>query len=277
MLHVPVGANSYSLTTPSWGTTRPAVANGTAVTPATAAYGAWAALGTALTSDAYGILININSNAGSAASRNTVTKIGVDYAGGTAYTDLITGLLSGGAGAYNIIGQWYFFPVFIPAGSTLAAAGRGSVTTAYRVGSIVSQRPSNPSAIRKGSFVETIGIGTTAGVTITPGTTADGAWTTIGTTTKRCWWWQLGLQITTGDTAWGANALHIDIAVGDATTKDIIITDYLIGTDTTENMYNPPLTFGVEWDVPAGSTIYARVQNSGTNDAYTLAVYGCGG
>lgn len=279
MLHVPVGANSFCLTTPSWGTTRPAAANGTSVTPSTSGYGTAVQLGADLTFDAYGILININSNSASNASRNTIVKIVVDEAGGTSWSDRITGLLAGGASTYVVSGsgQWYFFPIFIPAGAAVAAAAYGTVTTAIRVGAVFLQKPSNPSMVRKGSLVETIGVSGTAGTSFTPGTTSEGAWTLLGTTTNRLWWWQLGLQVSNADTAWNAAAIHCDLAVGDGSTFDIIIQDLVINTSTAEALVNAPLTAGVEWDVPAGSSIYMRAQSSGTLDSYTAAAYGCGG
>lgn len=279
MLHVPVGANNYCLTTPSWGTTRPNAANGTSVTPGSGAYGSYVQLGADLTQDAYGILINMNSNFASSASRNTVVTIGVDESGGSSPTDKILDLLCGGSAVYsrNGGGSWYYFPLFIPAGSSIFAKARGSVTTAIRVGCVTLSQPSNPSAIRKGSFVETVGITGQEGVVVVPGTTSEGAWTTIGTTTLRTWWAQFGFQVRSTDTSWNLGAIHIDVAVGTAGTKDIIIQDANFCTDSGEYVGNPPLTAGVEWDIPAGSTIYMRAQSSAILDAYTGAVYLLGG
>lgn len=279
MLHVPVGANSFGLALPSWGTTRPAAANGTAVTPGSGTKGSWVQLGSDLVDDCYGILININSNTASAASRNTVVDIGVDLSGGTSYTVLIADLLCGGAVTYTTGGGgvWYYFPLLIPSGAAIAARAAGSVTTAIRVGAVFSQQPYNPSMIRKATFTETLGITGQAGVSVTPGTTSEGSWTSIGTTTSRLWWWQMSMQVPTTDTSWNAAAIHADLAVGDGTNFDIIIKDLALVTSTAEGFSNPPLTAGVEWDVPAGSTIYVRAQSSGTLDTYTAAVYGAGG
>jgi hypothetical protein len=279
MLHVPVGANSYGLTLPSQGTTRPATAQGTSVTPATAAFGAWARVQNAISYDAYGILLVINSNTQSNNSRNTVVNIGIDSAGGTNYTVIIPDLLGGGATTFTTPGNgvWYYFPILIPRGSTIAAQARSTVTTALRVAIQTFQQPPNPSMIRKGSFVTDFGVTNTAGTTVVGGTTAEGAWTTIGTTTGRYWWWQAGVQISTADTAFQNVALELDISVGNATNKDIIIQNLTIVTTTAEQMSNPPLSAGVEWDVPSGTTIYARLQSSGNLDAYQVAVYGLGG
>jgi hypothetical protein len=282
MLHIPVGASSFGQTTPSWGTDRPSATIGTQVTPTTGtgAFGSWAALGSALTADSYGMYININSNNASTASRNTVVNIGVDENGGSSYAVKITQLIAGGASSYTVGGGvWYYFPIFIPAGSTVAAQARGSVTTSIRVAALMFQKPNNPSMIRRASFSETLGIASdqNTGTSVTPGTTSEGSWVSIGTTTNRLWWWQYGMQITTGDTSWQGVGLHMDVAVGDGSTKDIIIQDALIITNSNEYLNNGPISSGVEYDVPAGSTIYVRMQNSGSNDAYLVAIYGAGG
>jgi hypothetical protein len=277
MLHVPVGTNTFGLTQASWGTTRPAAANGTSVTPVVGSKGSWASMVTATTADAYGILININSNSASAASRQTVVDIGIDEAGGTSYVVAIADLLAGGAPAYTVGAQWYFFPLYIPAGAHIAARAQSSVTTAFRVGCQLLERPSNPAQIRKGSFVETLGVSGVAGTTIVPGTTNKGSWTLIGTTVERLWWWQAAIQIPTTDTAWNAQSLHVDLAVGDGVTYDTIISDLAITMSTAEILANPPLTAGVEWSVPPGSSIYMRAQSSGTLDVYQAAAYGLGG
>ena len=270
----------------SWGTTRPNTANGVAVTPnaASDAYGTAVALGSALTSDCYGIMININTNAGSVASRNSVIQLMVDPNGGTSYTAVLTGLLCGSAGPYVTSGgMWYYFPYFIKSGATIAVAARGSVATAFRVGYKIYQQPENALMMMKGKYFETLGVtvgtGTAVGTTIVPGTTSDGSWTSIGTTTKDLWWWQVGFQLPVGDTSWGALAYHVDIGVGSATTPDIIISDALFTTTAAEQLEMVPNILGCTWNVPAGSTLYARVQNSGTNETgnYSLAIYGMGG
>jgi hypothetical protein len=282
MLHVPVGAGSYGLTTPSWGNTRPNTANGTQVTPVTGTgnFGNWALVESNLSADVYGIYININSNNASSASRNTVLNIGIDESGGTSYTVRISQLIAGGASSYTIGGGlWYYFPLYIPKGASVAAQARGTVTTAFRVGILFFQKPSNPSMIRKGSFVETIGIASNqnTGTSVTAGTTNEGDWVQIGTTSRRCWWWQYGLQVSSADTSWNTVGLHMDIAIGTSTDKSIIIQDALISTNASEYTNNYPISSGVEYDVPAGTNVYVRIQNSGTNDPYFVVIYGLGG
>jgi hypothetical protein len=207
--------------------------------------------------------------------------IGVDTGGGTSYAARIPNLLVGGSIAMASTGTsggiWYYFPLFIPAGSTVGAAAQGADTTAFRVGVELLQQPMNPSQIRKGSFVEAYGISGNTGTSVTPGTTSEGAWTSIGTTTLPVWWWQCGYQISAADTSWNNANITVDIAVGDASNKNIIILDTIINTNTTECLGNPPISAGVEFPVPAGTNVYARAQHSGTVDNPAIAVYGLGG
>lgn len=279
MLHVPAGANAFGDSVASWGTTRPNAAHGTTVTPNAGSYGSWAQLFAAQTEDTLGILININSNNTGVTSRGTVIDIGWDEAGGTSYTARIEGLICGGASSYAVGGSgvWYYFPIFIPAGSSIAARANSTVATAFRVAAVLSQKSVNPVMVRRGSFVEAMGVSGSAGTAIVPGQAAEGAWTLIGTTSNRCWWWQLGVQVDVADTAWQNNVIHFDMAVGDATNKDIIIYDTPISTNAAEYITNIPITVGVEWDVPSGSNIYVRAQCSGILDSYNCAVYGLGG
>lgn len=277
MLHVPVGSNTFGVTVPST-TARPAAAQGTSITPAIGSKGAWAQVfASSGTNETYGVLINFNSNSGSNASRNTMADLGIGTAGNEIV--LIPDLICAGASTYAVgQTQWYYFPIFIPAGRRIAVRAQSTVTTALRCFVQLLQAPINPSQIRKGSFVEAIGVGTVpTGTSVTAGTTAEGAWTLLGTTTQKLWWWQIGIQVSTADTAWAAQVSHVDVAYGDATDKVIIIQDLNFVTTTAEVLGNPPLSAGVEFPIPAGSSIYVRVQTSGTADPYLMTVYGMGG
>lgn len=278
MLLASPGANNFATRQASWGTTRPAGANGTAITPGAGAEGSWAQLFAATSQDSFGILININSNNASAASRGTVVDIGIDLAGGSSYTEVIPDLLCGGAGAlHQYGGLWYYFPLFIPAGASIAARGNSTVATAFRVGAVLMQQPSNPENVRRASFVRTFGISGNIGTVIVPGTTSEGAWTLIGTTADPLWHWQIGMQVATTDTAWGATVLFFDFAIGDASNKHVVIQDQPFNTSASEFLNGIPMTIACEWPVPSGTNLYMRAQNAGGNDAYTCAVYGAGG
>lgn len=277
MLHVPAGANSFGTIQSSVGTTRPAAAQGTAVTPAVGSKGSWAQVISSLTNDTFGLLININSNTGAAASRNSVIDIGIGGSGSEVV--LIPNLIAGNAVIYTVGGSglWYYFPVAIPAGTRIAVRAQGTVATAFRVFIQAMQNPLNASLIKKASYVEAVGMTLPQGTSLTPGTTNKSSYVSLGTTTNRCWFWQLGAQVTSADTAHNGAAIHLDLAVGDGTNFQVILQDVLLNTATTEGGVMTPVTVGCEYPVPAGSTIYVRGQSSTNTDVLFVTAYGAGG
>lgn len=296
MLFVPNGGNDFSQTA-SYGSTRPGTAGqGTALATAnlstTNAYSTtYVQVGGALKTDSYGMYININNYFAGAAFRQLAFQFAVDYTGGTNFSTgrtIIDGLVGSQAITYGLGGGlWYYFPIYIPSGSSLGVVARGSTTTAPLPSVAVQYMtaPTNPSAVKRGSFVETIGLtlgtGTVTGVSVTPSTAANepNTWTLIGTTTKRTWWWQVACQHS--DTTMTALNYHVDLGVGTSTTVvDPIISDLYIQTTATEQFLNAGKAFGVEKVVPAGSSIYARVHNAGANEnagSFQVIAYGCGG
>ena len=276
MLFVPAGANTFGAIQSNQ-TGRPVAAQGTAVTPAVGSKGNWAQLIASVTSETYGILICINSNNANAASRNTVLDIGIGTAGNEIV--VVPNLLAGNASAYNTPGSgvWYYFPLTISPGARIAARAQGTVTTAFNVFIQVMQRPLNPSLIKKASFVQALGVTVPNGTAVTPGTTAESGWVLLGTTTRRCWFWQIGAQIPSTDTAHNAAVIHMDLAVGNGTNFTVMIQDLAFTTTAAEIHNSTPLTVGCEFPVAEGSSIYARAQTSGTAEAIQIAAYGAGG
>lgn len=271
MLYVPSGAD-FRWSLDSQAGVRPAAAYGAAMTAgAVHTKGSYVTLiGTPTAYDSYGILINANSLAGTTSSRQALMDIGVDQAGGTSFTDTIPNLYITNASPYNVGsgGVWYYFPLFIPAGSTIGARFQCAVASATaRVRVILYGRPVNPSSVRFGTHVEAIGddTATSAGVTVTPGTTAEGAWASIGSPARSVWWWQLGFG--QNDTTTGAAAIHVDLSAGDATFKKSLVDDLLIINTTIEQQNNSPLIAGCTANADASVSIYARAQSSAAADS----------
>lgn len=286
MLFVPNGGNDLGAVL-SAGATRPGTtANyGTSITPGTGnAYGTFSQVGNDLTQDCYGVLINTNNVFATATFRVAAIQLAVDYAGTTTFaTPLINDLVVSMANNYAGGGVWHYFPIFIPAGAAVGVAGRSSAATTFGVNIRYMTAPMNPSMIKRASYVDaigaTFGAGTITGTSVTPGTTAEGAWTAIGSaTTKRYWWWQVGYQHS--DTTMTALNYHLDIAVGDGTNFDIIYADQYVRTTGSETFENVPMITGVEKLVPAGSQLYCRIQNAGANEnagSFQVVIHGCGG
>lgn len=290
MLYVPTAGQDFSAVTSYTAGTRPTTtANfGTAITPGTgAAYGTVSQVGSDLTTDCYGIFMNFNNVFSAGAYRQMAVQLNVDYAGGTTWTPVLSDIVVSQANNYAGGGVNYYFPVFIPAGAAVGIAARGSSATTFGAALRFLSSPTNPTMVKRASFLESIGVtlgtGTVTGTSVTVGTTGEGDWTVLGQTTKRLWWWQVACGHS--DTTMSALNYHVDLAVGDTNVsgdpKDTIITDAFINTTTSETMENRPVIIGVEKVVPAGKYIFARGQvgTGGPENAGTFQVVamGCGG
>lgn len=265
---------------------RPAAARGITITPAQNSKGSWAEYvdGALVTSDCFGIEINFNSNSRSGAIGNTLVDIGIDPAAGTAYSVVIPDLSACHASPLNVAsgGIWYYFPLFIPAGSSIAA--RASIDNAT-VGTLRSfirlfGKPRHPEFVRCGRYVEAIGVvaATSEGTVVVPGGASEGTWTSLGTLSRDAWWYQLG--VFSSDASLTAGTCEYDLSIGDATNKHVlpepIVAASVTGTGeqfSFTNDYAGPMVAGV-----AGQTVYARGQHSGTPDTdITCIAYALGG
>jgi hypothetical protein len=198
--------------------------------------------------------------------KSHLLDIGTDPAGGTAWVTRIANICCGASCNWVEGAYVYCFPLHIKAGSAVAVRIQGSNATAGTVRVVVTAfgRPSMPSAIRSSNYSETIGaITNSSGVTITPGNSAaEGSWTSLGTTTRDLWWWQLTAQISNGTIT--SLVYYFDLAHGDANNKKIIMQDVqMFIPGTAEKLSLAPQYYGYH-DVNAGETIYCRCSCSGT-------------
>lgn len=284
MLFVPATGGDFKWWA-SNGASRPAAAYGTAVTPGTGgAFGSWVQLlsGASVTNDVYGVMVCINSFSTSATTRNVLIDIGVDNAGGTSYVTKIPYLMGGHAAPYNVGsgGVWYYFPLYIKAGSSIAARAVGNVATVGYVYLTVLGQPRRPDAVRVGSKVYSFGetVSTATGTTVTPGTTADGTAVQVGSATAiPLWWWQVGY--TCVDTTMTLAAVHCDVLAGTTTgNAKILLADSPVIVTAAEQISNLPTTVGCAAAVAAGQNVYVRCQSSATADsAVSMMAYGLGG
>lgn len=283
-LLTPVFANQFEWAASAHGfATRPAASMGISVTPGNNVKGAYSTLisGANVINDVYGILIHINANSVSAAARDTLVDIGIDPAGGTSFGVVIPNLLGSCAGDSSFGGIWYYFPLLIPAGSTIGAAAsiNNATVGTLRVNAIIYGRPRRPENVKVGQRVTAYGVttGTSSGTAVTAGTTSEGAWTQLAAAIgERNWWWQLGMGV--NDSTMSALIYGADLSIGDATTKDIIIQDTLFYSDATERLNSNPIgMLSGTYNASAGLNVYGRLQCSGTADsALSLSAYGLG-
>lgn len=255
--------------------TRPTTTGfGTSVASAFApSFGSWVQLASSasMAQDTYGVLINLNNTFSSTTVRNYLVDIGVDNDGGTNYTTLIPTLVGGCAPPYGTGsgGFWYYFPIYIKAGSSVAArATHSSGGSAVSVYVNFFGQPRNPEAVKVGSYVDAFGInltearGTTRAVDAV-GTTAVGNWMQIGSNTTRSYWWAQSC-LWNGEPSLNAGVMHIDLAVGDTTSKKIIYEDQYAATTTLEQVSNYPVFPASPSNIAAGKGLYMRGQYSGT-------------
>lgn len=263
--------------------TRPAAAWGTSITPGNNAYGSYAQVLAATSDETYLCRIVLSSFAVNAAARDALVTIGIDPAGGTSYTDLITDLVASCAPPVSNVGVSpivYEFPLSIPAGATIAAkATVNNVTVGTgRVAITLFGRPSRPELVKAGSFVQTFGSvpASSSGTAVTPGTTAEGAWTQIGSAlTVPIWAWEFGLSV---NSATMANTNHnVDVGLGDATNKRVIIPNGTVFETSNEQLGKASaLRVGLG---AVGDLVYARIQTGSNATSATpgVIVYGIGG
>lgn len=278
------GPNAWGYRTGNVEGVRKAAAFGTAVTPSATAntYGAYVSLvaGTSIVYDCYHITICINNIGVSGVARDAICTIGIDPTGGTSYTDWIPNLLCGEACSHlvSLGGSWYSFPLFVKAGSRIGAklAYNLASGTAGSVAIWLTGQPRNPAALDVGyRGVEAIGVttATSSGTVVTPGTTSQGAWTSLGTSVNACKYWNLGVGI--NDSSVTAFTYSGDAATGNATNKHIIVPSLIASTLTTETMsFRQP--DNCHWYTPASANIYGRLWCSGAggDSNLSLAAYG---
>lgn len=266
--------------------TTPSATPGTSVTPgASNAEGSWTqvATGANIAYDVYLVYIAVGGGNSTGAQKNHLLDIGVDPAGGTSYTAIINNIVCGQSQAVTTGWDEFVFPIRIKSGSTVAVRVQGSNATAgtVRVVADFFGRPTNPEMVPCGSYSETIGtISSSNGTSITPGNAAEGTWTSLGTTTKDLWDWQIGVQVDNATIT--AQYTSVDLAYGDATNKEIILEDVTYGFYGTAEIKATTLRgrsmIRRTRYVPGGSTIYARARcSTAPATGYNITAIGIGG
>jgi len=224
------------------------------------------------------------SDASATGDRSMIADIGVDPAGGTSYSQIINNIVmgDGGLATQTGSGHHYLFPYCIKAGSQVAVRVQAANATpgTIKVCAKFYGKPTNANALPIGLFSETIGgITNSGGLSFTPGNAADGSWTSLGTTARNLWWWQLAYQITNSTIT--AEYTYIDLAYGDASNKHII-TRLMHGGTTGESagdVLKQNRNFIEAYcPVPAGATMYVRGRtNNAPDSGYNAVAIGIGG
>lgn len=236
---------------------------------------------TTIAKDCYAVTIYLYNSFVSASNRSGVVTIGKDETGGTSYTDWIEHLIIPpveDAEGIPLAFAVYYFPLFVKAGTSIAAKFASIVgSSTVNVTIELLHTPLNPEALWYGSYVETFGATVSGGTAITLGEASEGSWTQVGSNpTRPLHYWQWGFQVT--DTTMTNALISFDFAIGDASNKFIVHEDARVITVNTEaatvqQMDLPPPFYSVT----TGDLLYIRGQHSSTADTGNkVALYGVG-
>ena len=189
---------------------------------------------------------------------------------------LIPNLLTGWAAAGNAAFPYriYEFPLFIPQGTRISAdlqALIGSdnvrvIMNLYGGGFITGGWA--------GQGIECLGADTanSRGTLITPGSTSEGSWTSIGTSAYE-YRYVLPMVARNSDTAAATRLLAVDIGTGSAVIDGQ--TDYLFQGNTSEVMSQQGSALGRFARIPASTALQARAQSSSSGvDGTDVCIYG---
>ncbi len=274
MLWLP--SNDFGSIVSSVSSTRPNAALGTTITPGNNTNGSYASVLSTLADDAYGLLINVNSNTTAANARDTLMTIGFDPAGGTSFTDKITDLLVSLACALSLgHGLYYYFPLFIPAGTSIGAKASVNNATVGTLKTFMTAfcRPRRP--VKTGKYVVTYGntAASSSGTAVTSGTTNEGAWTLLGTVgaNDRPFFWQLGYG--QNQSAMASEIFHCDLGIGDGTNMKTVIQDQIFAASNAEYVVGG-VQMGGHGIARPNDGVYGRMQTSGsTTTNLSMAAY----
>lgn len=225
--------------------------------------------------DAYWVTVYASNYA----EPSTICEGAMDILIGAATEEvIIPNLLMGHCGGMSSQGNGpkrWDFPLYIPAGSRIAAQAAGQrLSTPVFVGIELRGGYGYP-PWRVGGKVVTYGMGTVpSGTSITPGATgAEGSWTQVtASTTEDHFAVACSFQAAT-DTSLGNNIHVVDIGTGSAT-EEQIAESLWFGTDVTESFGGPYNSCPIFKEIPSGTRLAMRVSNDGANDAaYNCAIH----
>lgn len=256
-------------TTNSSGTAITANANNTDSTPVT--------LLSALAHDVHWINFVVAPFSASAADAQCLLDILTDPAGGTSWGSFIDDLVCGQTNFFSSGGlQWYNFPIWIPAGTSVGVRAR-TKHTANLSGRILINalgNPSRPEAWWCGQKVESLGIdpSTSSGTVITPGATgAAGTWTSVGSVTSARYG-AIQLGINGSDATAVSAAYHFEVGYGSTplpgAPKRVVI------GNTTEQHVHWNAAIPVFCDIAEGTQMQARATSSNAGEDWNVGIYG---
>ena len=205
-------------------------------------------------------------------------------------TDALLNLYIGGAGsevlfidslaagwsstlALGNVPQRYWFPVRIPRGTRISGSLRSLI--ASDVGTVYVAVGNSNGEHWVGSGVETLGEVTASskGTAVTPGSSSEGSWASMGTTGRRYRYLNMR-SMGNNDTSIVAGAIAWDIGSGSAVLQGMEGKMFSIdNASETQQMWEAR---GLWCDIPSGTALQLRGQSHTTpSGAQTGILYGC--
>jgi len=260
-------------------TTVPATSPGVSVTPGSGSKGSYYQLasGANLANDVYGIRLWFTTGSTTSTIRDILADIGIDPAGGTSYSQTggINNIFVPQASSAVNSGRWFYFPLFIKAGSSVGVRGQANNTSTFRCAAWFFGKPTSPHSIDVATYSETLGVSGNGGTPFTCGNTATwGSWTSLGSLTRACWYFALAFGHNVGTTS--SQMYFAELAYGDGTNMITIIPCKPMFNPGSAEASGSPMLDGV-WKVPAGGTLYVRGSASGTAETTEAVVVALGG
>lgn len=253
--------------TTTWGTTLTASA-----TPH--ALGSKSVIVASTTYDARMVVIRFHGTSTSATVTDALANL---YIGGAGVEQvLIANMLCGWAQIISSTGPGigYAFPIRIPRGSRLTMDLRALIAS-EQVYAMVSLIGGDADwGLPVGVGVETLGADTSLsrGTQVTPGTTAEGAWTSIGTTTRR-WRYVVGMQVGNADVTQNVSVMALDIGTGSALIPAL---ENFTFTNTSGEIVVPDNMDPGRWcQIESGTALQARLQgHTSDTENHSVVLYG---
>lgn len=238
----------------------------------------WTQLIASTSFDTHLILVHLSGS--DAGSTNTSTLIDIGIGAAASESVLIPDLLAGycpSASAAGGFPRHIILPLYIPAGSRLSARSQ-SVRTAgsTRVWVELLGGPRNPGwwcgeqVIAYGiTAASSIGTNVTQG-----GSSAEGSWTAIGTTSQDHKAVCLMVQGSNTDTVMQSAGQNWDVGI-DTSSTSILGENFLTRTQTSETLGYYGLWLPIYSNIPSGTALAVRGSSTvGTPDVIDVALYG---
>jgi hypothetical protein len=248
---------------------------GTTVTSAASAntYGTWTQINAGLTYPAEYFTVALSNNFTAATTQNAYVDIGIGATSG-AVMPIIEKLC--GSHAAPGFGKHYFIPIRIPPNTPIWARHQNTVAS-KNISVLLSTFGGSRNPYNFPNFPKAEALGavtaSTTGTAITPGVSAEGAWTQIGASTTADYGGFIVSGMFNVDTTMTANLVtSFDIGVGatgqERTIGENVLIQMPAGQAATANDERViSVAFPTLGGVPAGSRLVVRASGSTTADA----------